>query len=641
MYRIALINMPFAAADIPSIALTQLKSMVEKEFGDRVSCDVLYLNLDFLNFLGPQLFRAISVSVQANTSGLGDWFFSAEAFPDKPDDPEAYLTRSFAGQRADLDPFKEQMLDKRRGVGVFLKSLIDRDQLTGYDLVGFTSMFCQTISSIAMAKALKKERPEIVTLMGGANCETPMGAVLCRNVPEMDFIFSGPSLETFPALVRHLLAGEEVPCHSMPGVLTQRKIGTTAPEQWREIGGELDIDVDLPLEYQDYFTALDKVRGAALTPKIPFETSRGCWWGERSHCTFCGLNGMTMKYRAMSPARALAQFQALFEKYSSRAVVFESVDNILPREYLVNVLPHLDTPEHAVLFYEVKADLKEREIAVLAQARVKHIQPGIEALATSTLKLMKKGTTSFQNIKFLMYCRYYGITPFWNLLIGFPREPEEVYEKYYRDLPLLTHLDPPSGVYPVRFDRYSPYHKLAEEYNLRLRPADFYGMIYPFPAADLEHFAYFFRDEDFQAPYIMSTARWLGRLQERIGHWQWRADGRDGGFMPELVFKEDGSGGWLVYDSRSGKAEEHRVGTQGVRVLHALTQQSKVARLAEKLPGMSEDDIAGEVEALQKLGLLFEEDGTYLSLVMRPEGELELPLAARDARELLPSVAGR
>jgi hypothetical protein len=52
MYKISLINMPFVALHIPSIALTQLKSVVTKEFGDEVSVDIHYLNHDYAKFLG-------------------------------------------------------------------------------------------------------------------------------------------------------------------------------------------------------------------------------------------------------------------------------------------------------------------------------------------------------------------------------------------------------------------------------------------------------------------------------------------------------------------------------------------------------------------------------------------------------------
>src|SRR4051812_44160595 len=100
MYRIALVNMPFATAEMPSIALAQLRAVVTGELAEEVRCEVLYPNLDFVNFLGPQFYALISGSVQANTAGLGDWFFSLAAFPEKPDNPEAYLVRHFSEHRA-------------------------------------------------------------------------------------------------------------------------------------------------------------------------------------------------------------------------------------------------------------------------------------------------------------------------------------------------------------------------------------------------------------------------------------------------------------------------------------------------------------------------------------------------------------
>lgn len=131
-------------------------------------------------------------------------------------------------------------------------------------------------------------------------------------------------------------------------------------------------------------------------------------------------------------------------------------------------------------------------MAALAPARVKNIQPGIEALATSTLKLMKKGTTAFQNLKLLKLCAYYAGAPYWNLLVGFPGEDEQVFRRYIEAIPLLTHLHPPTSAHAVRFDRYSPYYYEAEKYHLDLRPLDFYALIYPFPEEDLRNLAYYF-----------------------------------------------------------------------------------------------------------------------------------------------------
>ena len=92
-----------------------------------------------------------------------------------------------------------------------------------------------------------------------------------------------------------------------------------------------------------------------------------------------------------------------------------------------------------IIFYEVKADLSEEDIVYAWQrARVNKIRPGIESLATSTLKLMKKGTTVFpesHSVEALRpLCRLQRV---WNLLVGFPGETEPVYQRYMEVLPLV------------------------------------------------------------------------------------------------------------------------------------------------------------------------------------------------------------
>ena len=69
-------------------------------------------------------------------------------------------------------------------------------------------------------------------------------------------------------------------------------------------------------------------------------------------------------------------------------------DNILDHHYIDTLFPMLaDAGLELELFYEVKADLTAEQMRTLSAARVRNVQPGIEALATSTLKLMKKGTS--------------------------------------------------------------------------------------------------------------------------------------------------------------------------------------------------------------------------------------------------------
>ena len=75
MLKIALINMPFSALQLPSIGLTQLKSVVDKNYGEQVSVDIRYINLDFAKYLGLKAHNLIMNVLDLNNTGMRDWFF--------------------------------------------------------------------------------------------------------------------------------------------------------------------------------------------------------------------------------------------------------------------------------------------------------------------------------------------------------------------------------------------------------------------------------------------------------------------------------------------------------------------------------------------------------------------------------------
>ncbi len=612
MYRITLINMPFANLSIPSIALTQLKAVVESRLKDQVSINLLYLNHDFANYLGMDLYDLIVNSKESQNSGLGDWFFRQTAFPSLPDNAGVYLSRYFPVQSDQMSQLKALVLEKRRGLSSFLESLIKKNSLDKSNLVGFTSMFMQNVASFSLARKIKDKNKDITVIMGGANCESPMGQVIVRYVDAVDYVFSGPGLKSFPEFVERQVSGEAWKCGSIKGVFTKKNyMFHSGPEA---IGEELSIDVPIDLDYGPFVNTLSKnFPEGQLDPILLFETSRGCWWGERAHCTFCGLNGTTMGYRAMNPELALKQFDSLFT-YAPRVSRLEAVDNILPREYLKDVLPLIQTPENVEIFYEVKADLTESDVQVLAKARVKEIQPGIESLATSTLKLMKKGTSAFRNLGLLKFCSMYDIRPAWNLLIGFPGEGAAVYEKYVNDLPSLVHLFPPSGVYPVRFDRYSPYFVKAGEYGLDLHPLDYYPLIYPFPQDAIDNLAYYFSDRHIDSEYVQTMSQWITKIRERVDRWieSWESYHE----RPKLFLRQNGKQS-VVYDSRSKEVAEYPLGANNTRALRYLAVKPRdLVDLAREFRDVDGFDAGQALGFFKERGLVFEENERYFSLVI-------------------------
>jgi ribosomal peptide maturation radical SAM protein 1 len=624
MFEIVLINMPFADIHLPSLALTQLKYVVEQAYPGRARARILYLNHEFTTYLGAQLCQDIGLRMNHHTSGFGDWLFRQAAFPDVDDNAEDYFLRYYPRNDPQTRNFREFVREKRAGIREYFDHLIGKHGIADAQLVGFTSMFSQNVASFALASRVKHARQDVTVVLGGANCEHPMGEEIVRHVEAVDYVFSGPALIGFPQFVGNILDGSEEPARQIPGVFSKRNTmplrinedGTGGKTVTSPLGEELDINAPIPLDYNEFLDSFERYSfstfgGASLT----FETSRGCWWGERAHCTFCGLNGMTMKYRSMTPAAALEQFRDLFA-YSAKCIQLQSVDNILPKSYFTDVLPQLTTPENLSIFYEVKADLTEEEVGALAKARVNSVQPGIEALASSTLKLMKKGVSSFQNINLLKHCARHGVKPNWNLLVGFPGEKEEVFAKYVHDIPLLTHLPPPSGVFPVRFDRYSPYFTKAESYGLILRPYEYYGMTYPFPESALANLAYYFMDQNYEAEYLLAMLNWLAPMQKGVERWKTLWGDGDTQRRPRLEIRRREPDIAVVFDSRSGSPLEYVLDKREKTVLECLQSSMDAQRLVLECDELKDVDVSAIIDSLRQRKLLFEENGRLMSLIL-------------------------
>jgi len=288
MYRIALVNMPLANLSMPSLALTQLQAVARKELGGRVEAELHYLNQDFALHVGLP-FHDELMSFAHHPSGLGDWFFRAAAFPDLPDNADDYFQRYYPQHSPQNQKLREWVMEKRAGVVPYFESLIDRYELDRADLVGFTSMFSQNVACLAMARLIKARNPGVVVLLGGANCESVMGRELIEHAPDVDFVFSGPSLRSFPELLRCLVDGDEAGCHRIDGVFTRQNEvqgsgcggGGVAPLDGRAavraFGQENDVNELVDFDYEPFLSLYEANFPDRVRPVLLFETSRGCW----------------------------------------------------------------------------------------------------------------------------------------------------------------------------------------------------------------------------------------------------------------------------------------------------------------------------------------------------------------------------
>lgn len=485
--NICLINMPYTSITTPCLALGVLETYIT-EFGHTV--DSIYGNLKFAKIIGLEEYDFIDNSF--NDYLIGEWTFSRAAFPNSDIDDEGFFALF-----TDLDEFKRKKLLKIREQAVrFIDDMATEILAKAPKIVGCTSTFQQNCASLALLRKIKSINPNIITMMGGANCEGIMGLTISEEFHWIDYVFSGECDDVIGPFINKLMQNKPIDYHNLPnGFISQKHQSLTVDINSNKKPPRAYIEdmrnVGTPI-FDSYFESITKLNlSEYISPGLVAETSRGCWWGAKKHCTFCGLNGGTMTHRSKPAEAAINELAELSSKYNVNK--FLIVDNILPIEYMKSVLPKLAEKTDYNLFYETKANLKKHHVEKLAKAGIKWIQPGIEGLHDDFLKIIKKGTTAIQNIAALKWCRSYGIRVTWNLLTDAPFEKSQWYDEIAEWLPLVTHLHPPfDQMAKICYHRFSPYFNTPEKFGLSLEPTKSYQYIYPLSKDKLFNIAYFF-----------------------------------------------------------------------------------------------------------------------------------------------------
>lgn len=618
---IALVCMPWGSIARPSLAMGLLKGCAQA-LG--FSVDLHYPNLQFAKRIGLELYEKLVERSVVHT----EWFFSQALFGPGgtadiknswPDLVSAPRAQAFVEQ---LQKIVDDSGDLCQKIASEVSPFIHDDCMSQIDwakymLVGFTTTFAQSLSSLLLAKAIKEKHPHVKIVIGGANVDSEMGVEFMHGFPWVDYIAHGEAERSFPALLDNIASGR--PDDRVPGI-SVRQDGKVMPGD-SDVVPVMNLDETPIPDYTDYVRQLDSI---GLRKQVPltlyFESSRGCWWGAKHHCTFCGLNGTTMAFRKKDASRVYSEIMELSSKY--RCLSISATDNILSNEYFKDLLPRLASLNVDIsLFYEVKANLRREQLKTLKRAGINSIQPGIESFNSRILQLMRKGVSGIQNIQLLKWCEEIGIDPQYNVLFGFPGEvPDD-----YRDLPrlfrVLSHLRPPNFVTPVVFERFSPYFFEREKFGLQIAPQLQYEFIFPPSRVRLEKIAYFFegswKDQiappaDYMRPVIEAFDVWTSQRQAgNIFCYYERGPGyvrihdnrpkmQNGPVEPRRMYLDEPYASLYLY------CDEHR----SLRAIHDMQKK----KLGDSL---SENTVRTWLDQLVSQELMFKEGDRYLSLAVR------------------------
>ncbi|MFE1547758.1 RiPP maturation radical SAM C-methyltransferase [Streptomyces sp. NPDC058718] len=609
--RVALVSLPWMSPTLPSIQLATLASALRQE---GIASDVHEMYVDYAARIGLNLYNVLG-----NLLGpLPEWIFSQHYYgPEHGDHLTGMLEQRPLGVGFPWPELADTILAALAPVTEeYLADLVDEVDWSAYDVVGFSLTISQLGASMAFARRLKHAFPSLRIVFGGSQCAGPMGSTIMRICPYVDAVVHVEGEQVLGELVRRFR--DDRPLSGLAGVSSRTADGevVTAPAAELVVAGSRKLELD----YDAYFHRLARLGlTEKMNPWLPFESSRGCWYGQKVQCTFCGLHDI-MDFRAWDADVVLAQLESLQERYGVGR--FYSMDLIMPREYLRNLLPEIAARGHDwMFFYEIKANMRRSELETLAAAGVRWVQPGIESLDADLLSLMRKGVKPFQNIQLLKWCQELGIYCGWNLLFGLPGEGQASYTRMAELIPKLTHLQPPSGGGRFQLHRFSPYFEQPEAHGVRWEGAHrMFAYAFPVDKADLDQLVYL---HDFTLDPSLGEPVDTSEVEAAVVEWR-RAN--QAGARLEFIERPDEEGVIVDHRDVGNPPVRHPLDRAGSALYRHLDAGMAEGQLAEKFRDEDRDafealggagGITGLVEQWLSDGLVIRIDGKILAIALR------------------------
>lgn len=631
---VVLLSPPYDYPPRPSIALSLFRQCLQEA---RLRSQVFYPMFRLAHLLGTDLARAIDA--YPYTSGLQEFLSAHMTDVENTFSNESYAR--FLCGKFSMHSFEEvlSILNKAEAsVRQVIEETAEEIAALRPGVLAVSSIFSQVNGALAVIRRVKELSPETVTILGGTNVSGEAGAAVLRHYPSVDYVFFGEGDEVFAQVCRIAMGLEAGP---MPyGVLRHGEpVPDPIPHRMTQ-----DMNAICYPDYSDYITewtreqageygppmfGYDYVEGnkellylAGANYALYLEGSRGCWWGQKHPCSFCGLNGRKNVYRYKTADRLCEEILAVSRLYHNNLI--QLTDNILSFDAMERLLPMLQEHGDVLnLVGEVKTNLKEKDIIRLVRAGFRIVQPGIESLNDHLLQLMNKGNNAASHVAFLKYCRKHGLRLSWNMLISFPGECEEDYEELAALIPKIVHFQPPTGTFPIMFQRYSRYLEDPEKYGLELQPDEMYRYLYGDSDDRVQSMAMYYSltGGEFQRTLVRMQP-YYDQLYAAV--YQWRAISKSGEKHTLEMVETDA--GLLLIDSRPCMVRPFAVLTGPERAVFLACDEPKTeAQLLGALRGQgSGEEILQTAEKLTALNYMVRLGGRYVSLALPGGGSSDV-----------------
>ncbi|MBW1637118.1 MAG: RiPP maturation radical SAM C-methyltransferase [Deltaproteobacteria bacterium] len=588
-YRVALISMPWSIFNRPSIQLGTLKAFLEREMVCRVDTFHPYLNL--AETLGVETYRRIS-----RNSWAGEALFSPLLFPEQEEKARELFNSVLSKKEAPHPDFSSTVsLIKET-----FSEWIDTVPFSSYDLIGFSICFNQLLPSLYMAEQIKKITEEIPVVFGGSSCTGSIGRSLLHHFPQIDYVVDG---EGEQALLSLCMSLENHPVKPSPQATL-----INAAEAVRKSDELIDIN-DLPYpDYRPYFKEMRRTFSQSpIIPTLPLEFSRGCWW---NRCSFCNLNLQWKKYRMKTADRMVNETDHLMEQY--KCINFTFTDNALPLKEADKYFKTIGSKQIDLNYFaEIRAIRQPQRLKQYRQGGLATVQVGIEALSTSLLQKMAKGTTVIDNIAVMKLCAENGIQIEGNLITGFPTTTEQEIEETLFNLDFVLPYNPLSAAAfflgygsPVHdnYGKYGIQAILVHHKTKKLFPARYHKSLRQLTNGYRGDRT---RQQKLWKPVYQKIEQWQNFHKERTGRGKAALQYRDGGSF--IIIRQE---------RPTGMPLQHRLNGLSRRIYLFCCTPREIEDILSNFNGLGEDSLTTFVKELCQKRLMFRENDRVISLAV-------------------------
>lgn len=622
---VLLISLPFADISIPSIQLSVLEGYLKER---NIHATTRHLYLKAAEIFGLQNYKLLT-NYPSNPYSA-QMSFSKFIFPEHwqkiKSNVEEHLFDSLDKKIIRKTNFNfNEYLNK---TDLFYECFFNTVDWKSYDIIGFTINYGQLLPSLAITKRIKEMNPDKWIIFGGSSTVDKLGYQILQAFEFIDFIITGNGEEPLFQLASNFDNYE-----SIPGLIYRKdsKVFFNDPNK------SFNFNDSPILSYDTFFQELDLISNSFRQHfnyygRLPIEFSRGCWWNK---CTFCNQSIHHPCYVEKQIDRIIEELITLSDKY--KILSFQIMDATLSKHNYKSILERIIKLDRDFTFYaEARPGyLNSEDYRLLQKAGFTYIQSGIESFSNNYLKKMDKGNRVIDNIATLKFCREYGITNGYNIVVNYPNEDEIDFKESVQTIQLIkSYLEPPQ-ISQLIIEYGSPIYNNPQKFMIdELTHTKVNKIVFPEEYLE-KKFTYSYK-------YIKNKESSKNNWNQLIDDWKKERENRKKEAITSnmtiddlIFFYVDGKNFLKIYDKR--KLDDIKIFTLDKKerdVFLSCRNIISYEELQSILPQVQDYELTAILQTFEQNGIIFCEDDHYLNLPLSYK-LITNQLEKKESRQLL------